>query len=329
MASRPLSDQEIATFEQVYQWITEHHRFTDSSQLEAVIDQQFPGNPEAPMRYLNWVVDRSRAQRNKEREPASRQQFIDTVENLNLLRDQMPLIRLLESSFPPFLPLGAAYGKGYILEPNEVLLVPNREPDELGIQVFLDNILGVNYNVEVRLAPEMEQDRGGERSRRNETMSKRSSTSGITHDNEEGFVFHQLGTLAVYKGDWSEIKDSADAEQVPAWKWKDTGFVVVVECGSGFAGAIYILFNFTPPVQDDSGDVTRDRIETDEEWGYLPGFRPQFSVAKIADRFGDLRFGEEFSIRIKCRHESEIVNTVPSGSNTIVRQTVEPRKYGE
>lgn len=329
MSSQPLSNQEIADFEQLSEWLREHHPFVFGPPLMAMLKEKLPGNPEAPRQYLDWYIDRSRARRHKEHAPASRQQFIDTVENLNFRRDQMPLIRLLESRFPPFLPLGTAYGKGYTLEPNGDLLEPNREPDGSRIMPFLDNILGINYNVEVRLAPEMEQDRGGERRRRNKTMSEKSTTSGESDDNDQGFVFHQLGTLAVYNGDWSKIKDSAAAERVPISMWNDTGFIVVVECGSGLAGAIYILFNFTPPVQDDGGDVTRDRIESDEAWGYLPGFPPQFSVAKIADRFGDLQFGQKFAFDVKCRHECEIVNAISSGSNAIIRQTVESRRDGE
>ena len=323
MASRLLSNQEIAMFEQLHQRILQLPFHAFGSQMESVIRRQFAGNPEAEMRYLNWSSNLSRMQRDKEREPASPQQFINTVQNLNYFRDQMPLLKLLEHPFQPFLPLGTAYGKAYILEPNEALLVPNRAPIKLGIQLFLHNILGVNTNVEVRPAPGTEQDRGGGRRRRNKNMSEESTSSGESDDNQHGFVFHQLGALAVFRGDWSKIKDYADAKRAPEYMWKDTGFVVVVECGSGLAGAIYILFNFTPPVEDDSGDVTRERIEEDEDWGYLPGFRPQFSVAKIADRFGDLRFGKEFAVEMKCRHECEIVNTIPSGSNTIIRQTVQ------
>jgi hypothetical protein len=86
--------------------------------------------------------------------------------------------------------------------------------------------------------------------------------------------------------------------------------------------AVYLIYDFYP--RDEFGDGERDLGTDSDNWGQLPGDRSgqQFSVAKIADEITELRFGRTFELRDALDYPVELVRTVKTPEDTIIRATI-------
>ena len=319
----PVKPEEVTRFEQVSKWLNNNHPWAHGDEFDRVLESQIK-DPQDQMRFLQWSGDRGRKRYTDQFVAVSREEFTQAVQTTDMIQYQKPLMEIMRKRAQPFLPLGAAKGIGYSLVPSADLLEPHRDAVKHATPPKypnMNNVLGINYDVEPSLPSRTGQ--AGRRARRNQNMSEESANSADSDDTAEGIVFHQLGALYAFSGDWSQVKHDPDKARVG--RWEDTGFVVVVECLTGHAGDVFVVFNFNPPTITDSGDVYRNLIEADDVWGFLPGSsNVQFSVARISNNFGLLEFGKEFEFRPTCFHEPELVGTYCSHLHgVIVRETVE------
>ncbi|KAI9760041.1 MAG: hypothetical protein M1840_002742 [Geoglossum simile] len=102
----------------------------------------------------------------------------------------------------------------------------------------------------------------------------------------------------------------------------DTQFRVVVRFGrNGAANGIYIIYDFYP--EDEYGE-RGPRVIDDSRWGRLPKdrSRQQFSIAKLADMILELRFGRTFTLMEVLNYPVELVRTVKTPEDAIIRVTI-------
>jgi len=186
--------------------------------------------------------------------------------------------------------------------------------------LLLHNVLGINDNVEPNLDETL-------RRRLNPSLSEESTEITNSDDyNQDAFhVFHQIGALMYYDGDYNKDPGAAMADKS---RWKDTGFAVVSDVTSGRARGVWIVYDFFPVDEDISGD--RYHVDDSLDWGWLPNHEgeddptdDQFSVAKIADSLADL--GPEYELKLEhmLRHEPEIVHAVRAEDGKLLRRTID------
>ncbi|KAI9779958.1 MAG: hypothetical protein M1839_007114 [Geoglossum umbratile] len=70
------------------------------------------------------------------------------------------------------------------------------------------------------------------------------------------------------------------------------------------------------------GGGPRDRRIVTSDWGRLPGGGPQFSIAKIANKITDLRFGRTFDLAEALDYPVELVRAVKTPEDAVIRATV-------
>lgn len=185
-------------------------------------------------------------------------------------------------------------------------------------EILPDNILGINDTVEPNLSLFTK------RQRRNQSFSEESTGSAESDDyvRDAFHVFHQIGALVYYKGDFEADPEGDKRDED---NWEDIGFTVVSNVTSGRAAGVWLVFNFHP--FDDEGE--RYHIDDDSYWGWLPnhedGEDNQFSSAKIANSVHDLQARYELKFQHKIAHEPEYVRAVKSGLGQLLRHTVDSK----
>ncbi|KAL8925505.1 MAG: hypothetical protein Q9208_003396 [Pyrenodesmia sp. 3 TL-2023] len=187
--------------------------------------------------------------------------------------------------------------------------------------IMLDNILGINPNVEPTCEAPMTSESAPRRTRRSEfNYSYSEDIVKAEPDPTSLFrIMFQVGALRVYQGKCTDVKDMIEDED----HWWDTGFNLVLDITTGRARGVWIVYNFWP--QNDEGD--HFRIEDEDHWGLLRGHDreedDQVSVAKIADDLAELGPDFEFELRHRLGHEPELVDVVRNEAGDLVRQTVQ------
>jgi hypothetical protein len=213
-------------------------------------------------------------------------EMIATI-NFNNATSRGKLVNAIQQSIVPWIPVGSdRNGEIYRIVPGAYGLLPDQlEPKtESGRELVSMNVLGVNTNVQPKIPV----------GRRQAKLSEESSKSNESDDMETGgFVFHQLGALE-YWGD--EAENLTSYEDAANGEWLPTLFRVVVRFGrNGAANGIYIVYDFYP--EDENGSSRYPKTDS-EYWGQLPGDKSgeQYSIARIADKITDLRFGRTFDM---------------------------------
>ncbi|KAI9759408.1 MAG: hypothetical protein M1840_003361 [Geoglossum simile] len=143
-------------------------------------------------------------------------------------------------------------------------------------------------------------------------------SSASTPTSNLRYLIEAIGTLEFWGDEVGNFGSYEDAARGP---WLPTRFCVAIRFGrSGTANGVYLICDFYP--KDESGQ--RDVRTDSDDWGQLPGNHSgqQFSVAKIADEITELRFGRTFELRDVLDYPIELVRTVKTPQDAIIRATI-------
>lgn len=239
-------------------------------------------------------------------------EMIATI-NFNDATSRGKLVNAMQRTIVPWIPVGSdRNGEIYRMVPGAYGLLPDQlEPKiESGRELVSMNVLGVNTNVQPKIPVR----------RRQANLSEESSRLNESDDMETGgFVFHQLGALE-YWGD--EPENLTSYEGAANGDWLPTLFRVVVRFGrNGAANGIYIVYDFYP--EDENGSSRYPKTDS-EYWGQLPEDKSgqRVSIARIADKITDLRFGRTFDMTEVFDYPVELVRAVSTREGTIIRATI-------
>jgi hypothetical protein len=264
------------------------------------------------MAYYDWSSRRADNEMAREMVPVPREDLVTMITTMNYNRDtdRGRLVNALERVIVPWIPVGShRNGEIYRIAPGALGLQADDNDPKTDRELVPDNVLGVNTNVQPTVPY---------RSRK-ANFSEVSTKSNESDDSEiGGFVFHQIGALEFWGGKVGNFRSYKDAARGP---WLPTRFCVVIRFGkSGTANGVYLIYDFYP--RDESGE--RDLRMDSDDWGQLPGDRSsqQFSVAKIADEITELRFGRTFELRDVLDYPVELVRTVKTPQDAIIRATI-------
>ncbi|KAI9760484.1 MAG: hypothetical protein M1840_002412 [Geoglossum simile] len=209
------------------------------------------------------------------------------------------LVTAVERRVIPWLPVGSYQNGGiYRIVPGAHGLQPDQPDPKTDRWLISTNVLGVNTNVQPTLPI---------RSRK-ANFSEASTKSNESNDSEiAGF------------GD--KVENFRSLEDAARGAWLPTGFRVVVRFGrNGAANGIYIIYDIYP--EDEYGG--RSLKVTGDYWGRLPKDRSsqQFSMAKLADKIPELRFGRTFTLTEVLDYPVELVRAVKTLEDAIIRVTI-------
>ena len=278
------------------------------------------------LQYHEWYLPPLRRQRDEQyREPVlSPRDYMGMLQtaNYNSTQETSKLYDYTLLKYRPVIVIGHSRGITYkvlICSRLQARRIPN-DPREL----LPENVLGINDNVEPNLSKTL-------RRRRNQNFPEESTERAESDDyvRDAFHIFHQIGALMYFDGDFKEDPDAATKESEG---WKDTGFAVVSNVTSGRSQGVWLVFEFHPfdPVSTD-----HYHVDTDVDWGWLPNHEgeedptdEQFASAKIADSLQDLGPDYEFKLEHKLLHEPEIVRALLTPDGQILRQAIDHNSLG-
>jgi hypothetical protein len=159
------------------------------------------------------------------------------------------------------------------------------------------NVLGVNTNVQPAIPF---------RSRKANFPEESTKSHESDDPDYAGFAFHQIGNLEFRGGNPDNLRTYEDAAN---GNWFPTLFHAVMRFGrNGAAKGVFIIYDFYP---EDEYLQERRKLD-DRDWGYLPSdvSDKPISIAKIADKITDLRFGRTFDFVGPLDHPVELVRAM-------------------
>ncbi|KAI9866424.1 MAG: hypothetical protein M1813_001546 [Trichoglossum hirsutum] len=220
------------------------------------------------------------------------------------------LVNVLERSVVPWLPVGSDRAGGiYRIVPGARGLLPDQQDPKTDRELVSMNVLGVNTNLQPVIPF---------RSRK-ANFSEESTRSNESDDSDyAGFVFHQIGNLEYWGGNPDDLRTYEDAAN---GTWFPTRFYAVMRFGrNGAANGVFVIYDFYP---EDECLQERRKLD-DRDWGYLPsGLSDQpISIAKIANKITDLRFGRTFDFVGPLDYPVKLVRAMKTPEDTIIRVTV-------
>lgn len=227
---------------------------------------------EDPKAYSFWNSNRFRKNETKENKPISRSALIEMISTMNLANSNhcATVVDAIERTTVPWILVGSATtGVHYRLLPRAWGLRSDRVFPRIKPRILNENILGVNTYVQPLVPIDL-------KSRRKRGLAFESSDLNVDSDwTEEGFVFHQLGSLKYWSGDYKALQNPDLAKD---GSWRPTGFSSVIRFNSdGAPNGIYIIYDFYR--ENYPGGGCDEKLQYDD-WGYLPGsrFENQFAV---------------------------------------------------
>src|SRR5579862_7014159 len=150
-------------------------------------------------------------------------------------------------------------------------------------------------------------------------FSKESTKSNESDNSDSaGFVFHQIGNLEYWGGNPDNLRTYEDAAN---GTWFPTRFHAVMRFGrNGAANGVYVIYDFYP---EDEYLQERRKLD-DPDWGHLPSdlLDQPISIAKIANKITDLRFGRTFDFVGPLDYPVELVRAMKTPKDTIIQVTV-------
>ena len=301
-----------ADFEAFWNWHLAIETDMDVTELWKALEARFPSDADR-RGYFKWTEER-KAREKTTVTPISRNDLKEMIANMNYNSaiDRSKLVSAVEQEVVPWIPVGNDRdGDIYRIVPGAYGLRSDQpKPKTGGLELVSDNVLGVNTNVQTRNPV----------GRREANLSEESTQSNNSDDSDVGgFVFHQIGTLEYWGDEPENFQNMEDAARGP---WLETGFCVAMRfTRSGGANGLYIIYDFYPEAQDG----TSRRVDRRYEhiiWGYLPSGKRQFSIAKIADKITDLRFGRTFDLTEVVEHPVELVRCLKTQQQTVIRATI-------
>jgi hypothetical protein len=172
------------------------------------------------------------------------------------------------------------------------------------------------------------------RNRRKDAASDESSSSSASSSSNKstgndgtGFTFMQLGMVEMTSSIiFNNYRSNGKTEiEMP---WVDSGFVLCVQIrDDGFAGAVWLLYNFRP-YNDEDERVNINRNKPGTEWGRLPYDDIRCIGIQIANSIGDISPHKEWDVkgRIGESFESHLVAAVVGGGRVLRQKVIEERR---
>ncbi|KAI9774039.1 MAG: hypothetical protein M1839_001924 [Geoglossum umbratile] len=263
--------------------------------------------------YYDWVMrrqdERLFARQMTNISPEELTEMLATM-NYNDPEARGKLVDVLERTVVPWLPVGSDRAGGiYRIVPGAYGLLPDQQNPKTNRELVSMNVLGVNTNVQPAIPS---------RSRK-ANFSEASTRSNESDDSDyAGFVFHQIGNLEYLGSNPNSLKTYADAAK---GSWFSTKFHAVMRFGrNGAADGVYVIYDFYP-----EDEYLQERRKLDNpDWGYLSSdvSDKPISIAKIANKITDLRFGRTFDFAGPLDYPVELVRAMKTPEDTVIRVTV-------
>ncbi|KAI9761453.1 MAG: hypothetical protein M1840_001797 [Geoglossum simile] len=263
--------------------------------------------------YYSWSMQRADERHNARQminiSPEELMEMLATM-NYNNTMARAKLVDVLERTVVPWLPVGTDRAGGiYRIVPGAYGLLPDQQDPKTDRELVSMNVLGVNTNVQPAIPS---------RSRK-ANLSEMSTRSNESDDSDyAGFVFHQIGNLEYWGSDPKSLKTYDDAAN---GSWFPTRFHAVMRFGrNGAANGVFVIYDFYP---EDEYLEERRKVN-DPHWGYLPSdvSDKPISIAKIAGKITDLRFGRTFDFMGPLDYPVELVRATKTPEDTVIRVTV-------
>ncbi|KAI9781162.1 MAG: hypothetical protein M1839_006270 [Geoglossum umbratile] len=209
------------------------------------------------------------------------------------------LVNVLERSVVPWLPVGSDRAGGiYRIVPGAHGLLPDQQDPKTNRELVSMNVLGINTNVQPAMP----------------FRSLPNLTSLMTRTLQASY-FTRSEILSTGVVILRTYEDAANGT------WFPTRFHAVMRFErNGAANGVFVIYDFYP---EDEYLQERRKLD-DRDWGYLPsGLSDQpISIAKIANKITDLRFGRTFDFVGPLDYPVELVRAMKTPEDTIIRVTV-------
>jgi hypothetical protein len=289
----------------------------DGDLLEAALP-----TTEGQEKFWLWVHDVDRILRTMPKAGAA-QDYFKTLAQTDFSDKQSlrALFAVLKAHVYPYIPAGSHNGYRYRIIPCSTALGPDDDMVDWTDtrEVAAEPIIALNLvGHRVRYTDEKEDRHARRRADpSDESYYSSSSSSTLRGNGGTGFVCFQVGMLRAaeekYWLDSGELPEGQDVKNIP-WETTNWVLVVVIDANST-AGAVWLLQNFEPTIENTSDQYTIDPQDI-YGWGYFEGEldwdRPPMQRAglKIAHKITDLTETSQWTKDEYIERKYDIVQAV-------------------
>jgi len=271
-------------------------------------------------KYWLWVHREDMICRTLRPEPGMAENYFRTLAHTDCADypSMKKLCAVIRAGVSPYIPVGSHMGWRYRLSPTNATIWPDDDQvDREDTREFAhEDIVAINLPRGQRIKYTDETKNHNTSIRADDTNvshSGRSSTNNSDLGNDAtGFSFLQLGVLyALEEKHWSDDGKLPENPNKSKFVWSPTDWILVVVIDAdNTSGAVWLLQNFEPTVENTSDQYMIDEADP-YEWGYFEGelqkeSRPiQRAGVKIADKISDLsdHFQWTMDEYITCKYE--------------------------